>query len=109
MEDFPRIISSASGWEAEIFKNWSIPPELNDQWEAWSQNHGDIGIYVEPGWFERWWNAYGRGASLLIVVLREHGKPKALFPLYLEAKDGNGRSGPVVRSLTNSHSCYFGI
>ena len=71
----------------------SLAP-LADEWEALVARVGAT-PFVNPGWFDAWWRAFGRG-RLQVFALRRHGELAAVLPVAV-------RRG-MRRSLTNWHT-----
>src|SRR5215212_814274 len=72
---------------------------LAPEWEELADRTG-TGPFSRPGWFEAWWEAFGRG-RLEIATLRRHGELAAVLPLV--------RRHGTRRSLTNWHTPEFEI
>jgi CelD/BcsL family acetyltransferase involved in cellulose biosynthesis len=82
-------------WSAEIYRQWDFPPEVIDWWQATSERQGDIGLFTSPGWLEQCWLAWG--TPLLIMVIRERGCLRGIFPCHIAKTDRGDRA---ICSLT---------
>jgi CelD/BcsL family acetyltransferase involved in cellulose biosynthesis len=67
---------------------------LAAEWEELAARAGG-GPFSTPGWFEAWWDAFGRG-QLELMALRRDGELAAVLPLH--------RRYGVRRALTNWHT-----
>jgi CelD/BcsL family acetyltransferase involved in cellulose biosynthesis len=67
---------------------------LAGEWEALA-DRARSGPFSTPGWFEAWWQAFGRG-QLELMALRRGGELAAVLPLQ--------RRYGVRRALTNWHT-----
>ena len=72
---------------------------LAAEWEELVERAG-TGPFSRPGWFDAWWQAFGRG-RLEVVALRRHGELAAVLPLL--------RRRGMRRSLTNWHTPEFEV
>jgi hypothetical protein len=99
MDNNPTIIQINDGWTGYIYHEWSFPEEVIRRWESISAQYGDKGIFINYGWFDCWWNAFGNGEKPFIVVLQKDGETKAVIPLYTD--------GDHLKSMTNSHTCHY--
>src|SRR3982751_149503 len=70
---------------------------LTPEWDELVDRVG-AGPFSRPGWFEAWWQAFGRG-RLEVVTLRRQGELAAVLPLL--------RRHGTRRSLTNWHTPEF--
>lgn len=87
------------GWEGQVYREWNIPHEVIEQWDRIASQYGDKGIFINYGWFDCWWKAFGDGKSPFVVVLQKDGEIKAIFPLCTD--------GDHLSSMTNSHTCHY--
>ncbi len=67
---------------------------LAGEWEELA-TRGRSGPFSTPGWFEAWWDAFGRG-QLELLALRRSGELAGVLPLH--------RRYGVRRALTNWHT-----
>jgi CelD/BcsL family acetyltransferase involved in cellulose biosynthesis len=67
---------------------------LAPEWDDLADRAGS-GPFSRPGWFEAWWDAFGRG-RLEVVTVRRGTRLAAVLPLHVR--------GGVRRSLTNWHT-----
>lgn len=65
---------------AEDFASLSLS---TDDWDQWALAMG-APIYMSSAWLSTWWNHYGKGLKLRLIVARSEGAIVALLPLYLE-------------------------
>ena len=71
---------------------------LAGEWDALCDQVG-ASIFLRPGWFSCWWDAFGTGSQEVVVVRRE-GELAGVLPLL--------RSRTALLSQTNWHSVRFG-
>jgi CelD/BcsL family acetyltransferase involved in cellulose biosynthesis len=74
----------------------SIEP-IAPEWDELAAQAGSSPMLL-PGWFQAWWNAFGRG-RLEIVTLRRDGRLAAVAPLH--------RHRGTLRAMANVHSPHF--
>ncbi|MBZ0155112.1 MAG: GNAT family N-acetyltransferase [Alphaproteobacteria bacterium] len=91
------------GWVATVFTEWNFPPRVIGQWNSILEAYGDTRVFISPAWFERWWNAFGEGRELFVVVLEREGEVQAVFPCCITSDS----DGEILSSLTNDHTCHF--
>ena len=75
----------------------SIEP-IAPEWDDLATRAGAT-PFLRPGWFQAWWNAFGRG-RLEIATVRSGGRLVAVAPLY--------RHMGSVLAVANVHSPHFG-
>jgi len=107
MSTIPRHVTLPSGWEAEVFQTWDIPAEVVDQWRTLVSHQGDLAIFLGYDWLRNWWSSFGGTDTLLVIVLKENGDIRAIFPLRISSRPKAGNGKPLVASLTNDHSCHY--
>lgn len=95
----PTRISYGNGWIGEIYHEWNFSQEIVEQWDRIASEYGDKGIFINYGWFDCWWKAFGHARKLFVVVLQKNGGTEAVFPL---CTDGNN-----LTSITNAHTCHY--
>jgi CelD/BcsL family acetyltransferase involved in cellulose biosynthesis len=57
---------------------------LGPAWEALQQETSVTSIFASWDWQKSWWEQYGRGRPLRIVVAEEGGRLAGVLPLYLD-------------------------
>ena len=68
---------------------------------------GGVGVFLCYGWFEAFWDAFGEGHELFVVVLRSSGTMQAVFPCWRSNSSQEEPVNSTIGSLTNEHSCYY--
>ncbi len=71
---------------------------IEAEWEELAIRTGEL-PFLRPGWFLRWWEAFGSG-ELLIFALRRDGHLAGVLPVR--------RSGSAIGSPTNWQSDFYG-
>ena len=44
---------------------------LKDEWNRLLENNFSRGIWLQHEWYDCWWQAFGKGAELFVVVMYE--------------------------------------
>ena len=75
--------------------------EIDPIAREWDELASRVGAspFVRPGWFSRWWGAFGSG-ELSILALRREGRLSGVLPVCC--------SGRLVSSPTNWHTDLYG-
>jgi CelD/BcsL family acetyltransferase involved in cellulose biosynthesis len=103
MERHVEHVTLSDGWKAVIYREWVFPSEVVAEWDKLAESSGDTGIFISYGWFENWWNAFGKEGELLVVVLSNDGMIAGIFPCRTE---GALNRIQEITFLTNDHTYY---
>lgn len=83
--------------------------EIAPIWEDLVARAGMTDPFVTPTWIETWWESFGAGAELMVLLVRADGQPVAIAPLQIGTERIYGARHRCVRFLANQHSprCDF--
>jgi CelD/BcsL family acetyltransferase involved in cellulose biosynthesis len=76
-------------------------------WDALVQQASPSHPFLSHDWFLAWWNAFGAGAGLYIVVVHEDGEPIAIAPLMRRRGRIVGLGCDLVEPMLNDHTPRF--
>jgi CelD/BcsL family acetyltransferase involved in cellulose biosynthesis len=77
------VLKTRDGWTASVFTQWEFPDRILRAWDSMAHERGDVGIFLESGWFELWWSAMGRKGKLFVTVIEHAGEVKGIFPCWI--------------------------
>ncbi|HEY5260807.1 MAG TPA: GNAT family N-acetyltransferase [Solirubrobacteraceae bacterium] len=81
----------------EVVENLEGFAQLVGPWERLAESEPTP--FCSHAWFSAWWDAFGEGGRLCILVLWEGDELTAAYPLY--------RDGGLYRTMANVHSPLF--
>jgi CelD/BcsL family acetyltransferase involved in cellulose biosynthesis len=75
---------------------------LEEEWNALlTKSSFDI-LFLRHEWFRIWWEAYGTGAQLRILIIRENGETIGIAPLMLERERLRHVPVRVLKFMSNA-------
>jgi CelD/BcsL family acetyltransferase involved in cellulose biosynthesis len=77
------VLSFPGGWRARIFTRWNFPRTVLKTWDDMALQCGDVGVFLESGWFEQWWSAMGRRGTLFVVIVEHGSEIRGVFPCWI--------------------------
>ncbi|WP_026840895.1 GNAT family N-acetyltransferase [Citrifermentans bremense] len=93
--------------EMELVRDKERFLALRPEWDALCDRLGeDASVFMGYGWYRCWWEHYGGGARLHLLVLRRQGKTVAIAPLLLRRARLRGMPVRAVRFLENGNSLH---
>ncbi|TLY16730.1 MAG: GNAT family N-acetyltransferase [Nitrospirae bacterium] len=94
-------------WSAEIYKQWDLPEEVTEKWNILARSAGEFGIFIGHGWFKNFWRSFGASGNLVLIVLKQDGVIRAIFPCCLKPNDDDSKLRSNIASLCNAHTPYY--
>src|SRR5579883_2126234 len=73
------LLCFEGGWAATVYRSWDFPDRILQAWDELAHQYGDIGIFLESGWFEQWWRAMGQKGELFVTVSSKPGEWRGSF------------------------------
>lgn len=83
--DTAKVLSLEDGWQASVFTSWNFPERILLAWDRLARDYGDLGVFLETGWFAEWWIARRRDGELFVVVIEDEGDVRGIFPCWVQA------------------------
>jgi CelD/BcsL family acetyltransferase involved in cellulose biosynthesis len=77
---------------------------LRPMWEALVRQANPSHPFLSHDWFLAWWNAFGAGCQLHIVIVHEDGEPIAIAPLLRRRGRVVGIGCELVEPMLNDHT-----
>jgi|SRR5579883_601887 len=77
------LLCFEGGWAATVYRSWDFPDRILQAWDELAHQYGDIGIFLESGWFEQWWRAMGQKGELFVTVVEQAGRVAGIFPCWI--------------------------
>lgn len=82
---------------------------LHDAWNDLAARARPTTPALTPEWFLAWWGAFGGGAELHVLTVRDGERILALAPMMLTARREWGLRWRVASLMTNAHSPLGGV
>ena len=88
--------------------SWNERPALMSEWQRlWSEQPYPP-VFVHPTWARTWWQYFGRGRRLRLLLVEDDGQAIALAPLYLERPfPAPGRLRIVGSGITSDYTDWL--
>lgn len=93
-------------WSAEIYKQWDLPSEVTEAWNILASSAGEFSIFIGHGWFKNFWRSFGASGNLVLIVLKQEGVIRAIFPCCVKSRD-DCKLRSNIASLCNAHTPYY--
>jgi CelD/BcsL family acetyltransferase involved in cellulose biosynthesis len=93
-----------SGTSTEIVTTADTFDRLAVEWNDAVDRAGLPHPFLRHEWMRAWWQAFGAGTELHVIVVRRHGLITAIAPLLRESARMHGMSVRRLRLLHNDHT-----
>jgi CelD/BcsL family acetyltransferase involved in cellulose biosynthesis len=101
--------SAAAETSVEVFADEHALARLEGTWNQLVEESGIVHPFVRHEWVRRWWEAFGRGRKLHLVLVRDDDGPLALAPLMLSRRRHYGVAVRTLEFLANEHVPRFDV
>jgi CelD/BcsL family acetyltransferase involved in cellulose biosynthesis len=93
----------------EIIDTTERLAELAPTWDRLVTRAGVTHPFVTHTWMQTWWECFGAGAELMVLLIRSDGEPIAIAPFQRRTERIYGARHRCLRFLANDHSprCDF--
>ncbi|MDP3979777.1 MAG: GNAT family N-acetyltransferase [Chlamydiota bacterium] len=87
--------------KAELFDSFDLLEGLSEQWNSLLQHTKANTLFLTYEWVRAWWDIYGRGGTLFLVVIKDGDDLIGIAPLYIE-------SALVLKFIPIRQVCFIG-
>ena len=98
----PHVVPAACS--ADIVTDYAAFLDLEAEWNETVDRAGIAHPFVRHEWVRTWWDCFGAGGRLHIVVVRAGSRIIAIAPLMREAAQMYGMPVRRIRFLQNDHT-----
>jgi CelD/BcsL family acetyltransferase involved in cellulose biosynthesis len=93
----------------EVISSTERLAELAPVWDALAARAGITHPFSTHAWIQTWWECFGAGAELVVLLVRCDGEPIAIAPFLRDTERMYGARHRRLRFLANEHSprCDF--
>jgi CelD/BcsL family acetyltransferase involved in cellulose biosynthesis len=74
---------------------------LKDEWNRLLEDNYSKGVWLRHEWYDCWWQAFGEGAKLFVVVIYENGRLTGVIPLMIVRMRIKGMRQRVLQFMEN--------
>jgi CelD/BcsL family acetyltransferase involved in cellulose biosynthesis len=78
-------IAGSTDCHVTVYETWNLPPALETAWRTLAEEYGGTSVFVQIGWFQQWWCAFGEGRCLRILVIDRGREILGIFPCWAQA------------------------
>lgn len=104
-----RLPGPAARSSVEVVRDFESFLALEPEWTELADRNGTHNPFMRHEWIRIWWECFGHGKELHIVVVRHNGQVRAIAPLMLTRRSTCGLSLRRLEFISNSHTprCDF--
>lgn len=95
--------------QLEVVSEFAALSALQPEWDALAVRAACESPALSFAWFQAWWPAFGDGAALRALIVRDAERLLALAPLMLQRQREWGYRWRLASSCTNAHSPVGGL
>jgi CelD/BcsL family acetyltransferase involved in cellulose biosynthesis len=95
---------SASELAVEEITDYATFLRLEREWNDTASRAAVPHPFMRHEWVRTWWDAFGAGARLNVLVVRAEGRPIAIAPLMRDTAQMYGLNARRIRFLQNDHT-----
>ena len=88
----------------DVITDYRAFVELESAWNDAVERAGIPHPFLRHEWVRTWWDAFGAGAALHILVVRAHGRITAIAPLMSDTTTIHGVPVRRIRFIQNDHT-----
>ena len=89
-------------FDIKIITDYQEFRALKDEWNRLLEDNFSRGIWLRHEWYDCWWQAFGEGAELFVVVMYENSRLTAAIPLMIMPMRIKGIRQRVLRFIENA-------
>ena len=95
---------ASGGCSVDVVTDYGAFLELEAEWNETVDRAGVVHPFLRHEWVRTWWDCFGAGARLYIVVVRAGSRIIAIAPLMRETAQMYGMPVRRIRFLQNDHT-----
>jgi CelD/BcsL family acetyltransferase involved in cellulose biosynthesis len=100
----PAVRVAADAWTVDVVTDVEAFWRLKGEWNDAVDRAGATHPFLRHEWFRSWWEAFGAGRRLHVVVVRSGGRVAAIAPLLSETVWMYGVPVRQLRLMYNDHT-----
>lgn len=82
---------------------------LEEEWNGLLERSSNDSVFLRHEWFRCWWEAYGKGSELLVLLVRSEGRLTGIAPFMRRRRKMRGLTTAEVTFMENGESPRCGI
>ena len=95
---------AAADRRVDVIADYDAFVSLEEEWNDAVARAGIPHPFLRHEWVRTWWDAFGAGAALHILVVRAHGRIAAIAPLMRDTTTMYGVPARRIRFIQNDHT-----